>query len=52
MPAGRSFISTSVWDFVIDELLINLNNAGYYTLGYADEVPIVIMGKNASTEGV
>jgi hypothetical protein len=33
-----------LWSLVVDEL-IGLNGDGYYTLGYADNIAILIHGK-------
>lgn len=37
-------LSSLLWDFVI----VILNNAGYYTQGYAGDIAILIMRKKAS----
>lgn len=34
-----------LWDFIIDELLIILNNKGYYTQGYAEHNATLIVRK-------
>ncbi|KAK9704100.1 Reverse transcriptase (RNA-dependent DNA polymerase) [Popillia japonica] len=47
-PQG-GVLSPLLWDLVIDELLVTLNDEGYYTQGCADDIAILIVGKNAST---
>ncbi|KAL1446432.1 hypothetical protein WDU94_012296 [Cyamophila willieti] len=47
-PQG-GVISPLLWDLVVNELLERLNNLGYYTQGYADDVVIVIRGKYLNT---
>lgn len=32
----KGVLSSLLWDFVTDELLVNLNNASYHIQGYAD----------------
>jgi hypothetical protein len=38
-----------LWNLVIDGLIENLNNAGYYTQGYADDLAILILRKEVNT---
>jgi hypothetical protein len=38
-----------LWNLVIDRLTENLNNAGYYTQGYADDLAILVLGKEFNT---
>ena len=49
-PQG-GVISPLLWTIVIDELLEDLNNLGLYTLGYADDVVITIIGNDLITMG-
>lgn len=44
-PQG-GVLSPLLWDLVVDELLNELNKKGIYTQGYADDIVIIIMGKN------
>jgi hypothetical protein len=44
MPAG-GVLSPLLWSLVVDELLWELNSNGYYTVGYADDIAILINGK-------
>jgi hypothetical protein len=37
-------LSPLLWSLVVDEL-IGLSGNGYYTLGYADDIAILICGK-------
>jgi hypothetical protein len=43
-PQG-GLLSPLLWSFVVDDLLWGLNSNGYYTIGYADDVAILIIGK-------
>lgn len=45
-PQG-GVLSPLLWDMVIDELIVLLNNLGYYTQGYADDIVILTQGKHA-----
>jgi hypothetical protein len=47
-PQG-GVLSPLLWDLVADNLLATLNNQGYYTQGYADDIVILILGKHANT---
>jgi hypothetical protein len=38
-----------LWNLIIDGRVENLNNAGYYTQGYADDLAILILGKELNT---
>jgi hypothetical protein len=42
-------LSPLLWSLVIDDFLWELNDKGYYTVGYADDVAILIHGKFLST---
>lgn len=46
MALGRQ---SGPWNVAIDKLLVILNNAGYYTQGFADDIAIFIMGKGVTT---
>jgi hypothetical protein len=46
-PQG-GVLSPLLWDLVVDDLLVTLNNQGYYILGYADDIVILILGKHAN----
>jgi hypothetical protein len=43
-PQG-GVLSPLLWRLVVDDLLWGLNNSGYYTVGYADDIAILINGK-------
>lgn len=43
-PQG-GVMSPLLWCLVVDSLITRLNNAGFYTQGYADDLAIVIRGK-------
>lgn len=47
-PQG-GVLSPLLWDLVVNELLERLNNLGYYTQGYADDIVILIQGKYLNT---
>jgi hypothetical protein len=47
-PQG-GFLSPLLWDLVVGDLLVTLNNQGYYTQGYANDIVIPILGKHANT---
>lgn len=42
-PQG-GVLSPLLWNLVVDELLRNLNERGYLTLGYADDIVVIIRG--------
>jgi hypothetical protein len=42
-------LSPLLWSLVVDDLLWGLNDDGYYTLGYADDIAILIHGKFLTT---
>jgi hypothetical protein len=42
-------LSPLLWSLVIDDLLWGLINNGYYTVGYADDIAILINGKFPQT---
>jgi hypothetical protein len=41
--------SPLLWNLVVDKLIEGLNGNGYYTLGYADDIAILICGKSPNT---
>jgi hypothetical protein len=41
--------SLFLWSLVVDELLWDLNDNGYYTVGYSDHIAILINGKFPQT---
>jgi hypothetical protein len=43
-PQGGVF-SPLLWSLVVDDLLWELNSNGYYIVGYADDIAILIKGK-------
>jgi hypothetical protein len=43
-PQG-DVLSPLLWSLVVDELIGGLNENGYYTLGYADDIAILVSGK-------
>jgi hypothetical protein len=43
-PQG-GVLSPLLWSLVVDNLLWELNSNGYYTVGYADDLAILINGK-------
>jgi hypothetical protein len=45
----REVLSPLLWNLVIDGLIENLNNAGYYTQSNADDLTILILGKEFNT---
>jgi ribonuclease HI len=47
-PQG-GVLSPLLWNLVIDELLSKLNNNGYWTIGYADDLVIIIRGRFLGT---
>jgi hypothetical protein len=42
-------LSCLLWSLVVDELIGGLNGNGYYTLGYAEDIAIIICGKFPNT---
>jgi hypothetical protein len=42
-------LSPLLWGLVVDDLLWELNDGGYYTVGYADDIAILIIGKFPQT---
>jgi hypothetical protein len=38
-------LSPLLWSLVVDDLLWELNSNGYYAVGYADDIAILINGK-------
>jgi hypothetical protein len=46
-PQG-GVLSPLLWDLVAEDLLVTLNNQGYYIQGYADDIVILILGKHAN----
>ncbi|XP_072161372.1 retrovirus-related Pol polyprotein from type-1 retrotransposable element R1 [Bemisia tabaci] len=46
-PQG-GVISPKLWNLVADELLVRLNEAGYYAQAYADDFVILIRGKHCN----
>lgn len=47
-PQG-GVLSPLLWCLVVDSLLVQLNSLGYYTLGYADDLAVIIVGKDKNT---
>lgn len=47
-PQG-GVLSPLLWCLVVDDLLTDLNAAGYKTVGYADDIAIIVSGKFAGT---
>jgi hypothetical protein len=43
-PQG-GVLSPLLWGLVVDDFLWELNDSGYYTVGYADDIAILINGK-------
>jgi retron-type reverse transcriptase len=43
-PQG-GVLSPLLWNLVVYNLIRELNNDGYYTVGYADDIAILINGK-------
>jgi hypothetical protein len=43
-PQG-GVLSPLLWSLLVDDLLWELNNNGYYTVGYADDIAVLINGK-------
>src|SRR5699024_8463551 len=44
-PQG-GVLSPLLWNLVVDELLSLLNNSGFYTVGYADDLVILLTGNH------
>jgi Reverse transcriptase (RNA-dependent DNA polymerase). len=42
-------LSLLLWNLTVDELLWDLNEAGYYSIGFVDDIAIIIRGKFPST---
>jgi hypothetical protein len=42
-------LSPLLWSLVVDDLLWELNKKSYYTVGYADDIAILINGKFPQT---
>ncbi|RVE41603.1 hypothetical protein evm_013751 [Chilo suppressalis] len=47
-PQG-GVLSPLLWNVVVNDLITKLNNLHYHTVGYADDLAIIIPGKFAST---
>jgi hypothetical protein len=47
-PQG-GVLSPLLWSLVVEDLLWELNSNGYYAVGYADDIPILINGKLPNT---
>ena len=47
-PQG-GILSPLLWNLTMDDLLRDLNEAGYYSIGFADDIAIIIRGKFPST---
>jgi hypothetical protein len=47
-PQG-GVLSRLLWSLLMDDLLWGLDNNGYYTVGYADDIAILINGKFPQT---
>jgi Reverse transcriptase (RNA-dependent DNA polymerase). len=47
-PQG-GILSPLLWNVTVDKLLWDLNEAGYYSIGFADYIAIIIRGKFPST---
>jgi Reverse transcriptase (RNA-dependent DNA polymerase). len=47
-PQG-GVLSPLLWNLTMDELLRDLNEAGYHSVGFADDIAIIIRGKFPST---
>ena len=47
-PQG-GVLSSLFWNLTMDKLLWDLNEAGYYSIGFADDIAIIIRGKFPST---
>lgn len=49
-PQG-GVLSPLLWSVLVDELIQILNNKGYKTIGYADDISVIIEGKHEGTIG-
>jgi hypothetical protein len=49
-PQG-GVLSPLLWSLVVDRLLVETNDVGFSTFGYADDVVIIVQGKFAHTVG-
>jgi hypothetical protein len=47
LPAGGG--SPFLWNLVVDRLLATINDQGFNTYGYADDIVIIVQGKFAYT---
>jgi ribonuclease HI/retron-type reverse transcriptase len=47
-PQG-GVLSPILWNLVVDELIVNLNNSGFFCQGYADDVVILVKGRHLNT---
>lgn len=47
-PQG-GVLSPLLWNLVVDSLIKRLNDRGYYTVGYADDITIIINGTHENT---
>jgi retron-type reverse transcriptase len=47
-PQG-GVLSPLLWNLVVDRLLTATNDLGFRTLGYADDIVIIVQGKFAKT---
>ena len=47
-PQGEILLPL-MWNLTVDKLQWDLNEAGYYSIGFADDIAIVIRGKFPST---
>jgi len=47
-PQG-GVLSPLLWNLVVDRLLIAINNLGFSTFGYADDIVIIVQGKFTHT---
>ena len=45
----RGVLSPVLWDTVVDSLIRGLNHLGYHTIGYTDDLVMLLTGKNADT---
>jgi hypothetical protein len=48
-PQGGWVLSPLMWSLVVDDLLWELNHRGYYTVGHANDIAILIYGKFPQT---
>jgi retron-type reverse transcriptase len=47
-PQG-GVLSPLLWNLVVDRLLVETNDLGFSTFGYADDIVIILQGKFANT---